>query len=94
MSSKFVVGVEVAVDGRYEKRPTKHKVGKVYKNGNFTLEGDESCQQYRPYGDKAVLNYSVDELVVDLIQYSDFGEESMPELIRVITDWSQKGRPL
>lgn len=29
------------------------KIGKVYKNGNFVLEGDKQRQQYRPWRDRA-----------------------------------------
>lgn len=46
-SSPFVPGARVAM----QSRPSDYKevfVDKVYKNGNFTLRGDKSRQQWRP----------------------------------------------
>src|SRR4051812_16116611 len=48
--SQFVPGARVAVSGgRWSTHLYKEAfVDKVHKNGNFTLKGDESRQQYRP----------------------------------------------
>ena len=52
MESKFIEGAIVAIyTGRGEQRLRKGKITKVYKNGNFVIDGDK--QQYRPHMDTA-----------------------------------------
>lgn len=46
--SPFVAGARVAVESRYAGGYREAFVDRVYKNGNFTLKGDDSRQQWRP----------------------------------------------